>query len=217
MIDFLTTSMLRMRSAERLSAGACLTKGYDLGLFCGYSPDFGSVTPTQRMALPSSINDDDDSTTIILDALWDTEEGNSKHHTDIRTGRSDPGPTLGLLAPSSPSKGDGHDSRQVQTPAELEYHKRQRSPVVDLSNNDRFKRRALEAHPIDVPNLHALTTDRSQSCTVKRIDCPLSRSISQQCGLTYPSALRDCIKISDCSIPELPSALRDCTKIPELA
>lgn len=45
LIVLLTTSMLRMRPEERLSADAWLTKGCDLGLFDGHSLNLENATP----------------------------------------------------------------------------------------------------------------------------------------------------------------------------
>ena len=75
LIDLLTTGILRIRPEDRLSAGACLTKGYDLRLFDGHSRDSGNVTPNWQMAEHggSGDNDDDGSTTILLGALWGTD------------------------------------------------------------------------------------------------------------------------------------------------
>ncbi|KAL9028236.1 MAG: hypothetical protein Q9196_003370 [Gyalolechia fulgens] len=69
LIDLLTTSMLQIEPEERLSADACLAKGYDLGLFHDHSRDSGSATPTQQTALPGKSSDDDGTITIRLDAL----------------------------------------------------------------------------------------------------------------------------------------------------
>ncbi|KAL9606105.1 MAG: hypothetical protein Q9179_000731 [Wetmoreana sp. 5 TL-2023] len=179
LIDLLTTGLLRMRPEERLSAGACLTKGSDLGLFDGYSVDSGSATPTRQPALQET-NDDDGSTTILLGALWHTEEGTSNHDGNSRTGRCDLNHTSGLLesrnfrAPSSLSKGDGHGSQRgsfeiaidhlsnnVQSPAELSCplkarsiypggYKRQRSPVVDSANNFSDSGR-IKRRPSEIP------------------------------------------------------------------
>lgn len=74
LLDLLTTAMLKMEPNERLSAGQCLKKGYHLGLFDGHTFDSGNVTPTQQAALQHEISDGDDSTTIILGALWGTSE-----------------------------------------------------------------------------------------------------------------------------------------------
>lgn len=116
-----------MRPEERLSAGACFTKGCDLGLFDGHSLDSGSVTPTRQTALQGGISDDDGSTTILLGALWDTKES-SYHDGNSRTGRCTPEHTSGVL----------------------ESRKRQRSPAVGLAKNssdrDQIKRRPPEIH-----------------------------------------------------------------------
>ncbi len=117
LIDLLTTGMLRMRPEERLSAGSCLTKRCDLGLFDGHSLDSGSATPTQQTALQGGISDDDSSTTILLGVLWDTEEENSNHDGKRRSGRRTPVHTSGVLesrnlrVTSSVSNGDGHGSQ----------------------------------------------------------------------------------------------------------
>lgn len=112
LIDLLTTGMLRMRPEERLSAGACFTKGCDLGLFDGHSLDSGSVTPRRQTALQGGISNDDGSTTILLGALWDTKES-SYHDGNSRTGRRTPEHTSGVL----------------------ESRKRQGSPAVDSAKN----------------------------------------------------------------------------------
>lgn len=164
LIDFLTTGMLRMRPEERLSAGACFTKGCDLGLFDGHSLDSGSVTPTRQTALQGGINDDDGSTTILLGALWDTKES-SYHDGNSRTGRCTPEHTSGVL----------------------ESRKRQRSPAVGSAKNssdrDQIKRRPPEIH--------------------FSIDSYVSIPTARQYGLTYPSALLDCTKLSGCSTPSI--------------
>ena len=98
-MDLLTTGMLRMRPEERLSAGACLTKGCDLGLFDGHSVDSGSATPTRHTAPQGEISDDDGSTTVLLGALWDTEEEGSNHDGNSRTGCHTPDRTSGVVGP----------------------------------------------------------------------------------------------------------------------
>ena len=114
LIDLLTAGMLRMTPEERLSASACLTKGCNLRLFDGGSLDSGNATPTLQTAAQGDNSDDDGSTTILLGALWDTEQESSKHNGKSRTGRCNPIHTSGVLescnlrAPSSPSQGDGH-------------------------------------------------------------------------------------------------------------
>lgn len=108
--------MLRKTPEERLSASACLTKGYDVGLFDGHYVDSGSVTPRQTV-LQGKIGDDNGSTTILLDALWDTVGESPDHNDNSRTGHSIPNHTFralesrNLRAPSSPSNREGHDSR----------------------------------------------------------------------------------------------------------
>jgi len=165
LIDLLTTGMLRMKSEDRLSAGACLTKGCDLGLSDGHSLDSGSATSTRQTTLQGEISDDDGSTTILLGALWEAKEESSNHDGNNRTGRCNPEPTSGplesrnLRVSSSSSNGDGHGSQlgnfataldhlggNVQTPADLFCplrarsiypggHKRRRSPAVGSAKN----------------------------------------------------------------------------------
>ncbi len=55
----------------------------------------------------------------------------------------------------------------------------------------------------DPPRRAYVITDdtRSQSWTVNSIESHISISTARQCGLTYPSALRDCTNILGCSIP----------------
>ena len=152
LIDLLVTGMLRLGPEERLSADACLAKGYELGLFHGHSHDSGTATPTQRTVLQGGTSDDDGSTTILLGALWDTEEG-SKHSANNRTGCRNPDHTSGVLDSRSlrgPSNGNDRSSQlgsfgpafnqlgsNGQSSADLSYPllKRQRSPVVGSANN----------------------------------------------------------------------------------
>ena len=165
LIDLLTIGMLRMKPEERLSADTCLMKGYDLKLFDGRSLDSGSATPTQQTALQGEISDNDGSTTILLGALWNTEEQSSNHDSNSQTGCCTPDhnskvlESRNLQAPSSPSNRNGHGSQlgssrttldhlgsNVQSPADhscpLEArsihprgYKRQRSPAVGSANN----------------------------------------------------------------------------------
>ena len=169
LIDLLTTGMLRMRPEERLSAGACLTKGCDLGLFDHHSVDVGNATPTRQTALQGEISGDDGSTTILLGALWHTEEESTNHDDNSRTGCCTLDHTSGvpesrnLRAPSSPNNGDGHGSQlrsfetalghlggNVQSSADLLCpletrsiysggYKRQRSPAVGSAHNSSDK------------------------------------------------------------------------------
>ncbi|KAL8816167.1 MAG: hypothetical protein Q9223_004776 [Gallowayella weberi] len=166
LIDLLVTGMLRMRPEERLSADACLTKGYELGLFHGHSHDYGTATPTQRTALQGETSDDDGSTTILLGALWDTEES-SMHIANNRTGCRNLDHTSGVLeshslqGPSSPSNENNRSSQlgsfgpafnqlgsSGQSSADLSYPlkaglkcpgglKRQRSPVVGSAKDSK--------------------------------------------------------------------------------
>lgn len=176
-IDLLTTRMLRMRPKERLSAGVCLTKGCDLGLFDDQSLNLGNATPTRQTTLQGAISDNDGSTTIVLDALWDTEEKSSNQNGKSQTGRCTPNHIPGVLksrnvqAPGSSNNGDGHGSQigsfgtthdhlgnNVQSPAGLSCplkarstypggYKRQRSPAVGSANSSSGKDRIKRRPP----------------------------------------------------------------------
>jgi len=160
LMDLLTTGMLRMRPEERLSAGACLTKGCDLGLFDGHSVDSGSATPTRHTAPQGEISDDDGSTTILLGALWDTEEEGSNHDGNSRTGCHTPDRTSGVVeprtfrAPNSPTPADLSCSLEARSIYPGGY-KRKRSPAVGSANisSDRqcVKRRPSEVRLVEVP------------------------------------------------------------------
>ncbi|KAI9675746.1 MAG: hypothetical protein M1817_001113 [Caeruleum heppii] len=140
LIDLLTTGMLRMRPEERLSAGACVTKGYDLQLFAGQPLDSGSATPTPRTSKRHEIgNDDDDdngSTTTVLGKLWDAEPGTIQDrrrpsHGDghrSRLGRL--GTTIEQCDSPVPAPAD-HLSCPLEAPSTCPgAHKRQRSPAT---------------------------------------------------------------------------------------
>lgn len=79
MIDLLTTEMLQMTPEERLSVSTCLMKGCNLQLFDGCSLNSGSATPTRQMAVQGEVSDDNNSTTILLGALWDMQRESSNH------------------------------------------------------------------------------------------------------------------------------------------
>ncbi|KAL8989984.1 MAG: hypothetical protein Q9177_001254 [Variospora cf. flavescens] len=108
LINLSATDMLRMRPEERLSADACLTEGYDLGLFHSPSRDSGSATPTQQKTLQGESSNGDGSTTVLLSTVWDTKEI-SKHDRNNRTGCYNPDHASGILescsfrGPGSPS------------------------------------------------------------------------------------------------------------------
>jgi len=184
LIDLLTTGMLRMRPEERLSADVCLAKGCALGLFDGQSLDLGVATPTRQTALQGAISDDDGSTTILLGALWDTEEESSDQDGKGRTGRCTPSHisvvpnSRNVQAPGSSNNVDGygsqlesfgiiHDHRPAGLSCPLNArstypggYKRQRSPAVGSANSssgkNRIKRRPPEVRLTAVPVSHAL-------------------------------------------------------------
>jgi len=169
LIDLLTTGMLRMRPEERLSADVCLTKGCDLGIFDDQSLNLGNATPTRQTALQGAISDGDGSTTIVLGALWDTEEESSNQDGKSRTGRcttshiSEVLNSRNVQAPGSSNNGDGYGSllesfgtthdhlgNDVQSPAGFSCplnarstypggYKRRRSPAVGSANSSSGK------------------------------------------------------------------------------
>ncbi len=171
LINLLTTGMLRMRFEERLSADVCLTKECDLGFFDDHSLDSKSVTLTRQTTLQSEISDDDDSITILLDALWNMKKKSLNHDDNNRIKRctfehtSEVLKLLNLQASSSSSNEDDQDSQlrscgtaldhlndNVQSSANLlcsleirsiysEEYKRQRSSTVNSTNNSFDKTR----------------------------------------------------------------------------
>lgn len=71
LIDLLTYGMLRMKARERLSAGACLTKGCEVGLFDESFAGTGGTTPT-RMRAPASVAQNEEQTPIVIAGTrWD--------------------------------------------------------------------------------------------------------------------------------------------------
>ncbi|KAL9029909.1 MAG: hypothetical protein Q9196_001912 [Gyalolechia fulgens] len=172
-----------IKPEERLSADACLAKGYDLGLFHDHSRDSGSATPTQQTALQGKSSDDDGTITIRLDALSAYET--PKHDGYSRSGCRNPDRTSGILESCSfrnpPSDGNGRRSQLATAPdqsgsngessADLSYPlnagstypgglKRQRSPVVGSPNSPssrgRAKRRPSGVPVPEVPVPHEL-------------------------------------------------------------
>lgn len=67
LIDLLTTGMLRIEARERLSAGTCLMKAHELGLFEEPSAKPEDTTPTRRRLLRT----EEETPTVIVGALWD--------------------------------------------------------------------------------------------------------------------------------------------------
>lgn len=88
LIDLLTHGMLRMKARERLSAGACLTKGSELGLFNESSLGSGGTTLTRTRALASEAQNEEETPTVIMGALWDAAREGSSHNSDGQAGPS---------------------------------------------------------------------------------------------------------------------------------
>ncbi len=95
LIDLLANAMLRMEPRGRLSAGACLTKGNELGVFDEPSGGSGHTAPTRTRPRASTIRNKGEAPTIIVGALWDTRRvpGKYDNHNggdNDRAGRSTP-------------------------------------------------------------------------------------------------------------------------------
>ena len=63
--------MLRMKASERLSAGACLTEGFELALFNESSTGWGRTMPTGTRAPAGGAQKEKEIPTIIAGTLWD--------------------------------------------------------------------------------------------------------------------------------------------------
>ncbi|KAI9777434.1 MAG: hypothetical protein M1816_004724 [Peltula sp. TS41687] len=156
--ELLTIGMLQMKPEDRLSAVACVQKGYDLGLFDAHFIGSESTTPTRQTALQGGISDGDGdgstTVTIIPGALWGTEE-TSKYDDNA----SDNGRTR-CYNPKQSSRDLEHCTirgNNIQAPENLlscplearsrnpEGYKRQRSPaggsINHFSSRGQIKRR----------------------------------------------------------------------------
>ncbi|KAL8650293.1 MAG: hypothetical protein Q9210_003912 [Variospora velana] len=71
LINLLTRGMLQMEASQRLSAGACLTRAYELGLFDKPSASSERTTPTRPTVLTSGMRNEEETPTIVTGALWD--------------------------------------------------------------------------------------------------------------------------------------------------
>jgi len=173
-----------MRLEERLSANVCLAKECALELFDDQSLDLEIATLTRQTTLQNAISDDDDFITILLGALWDTEEESSDQDDKDRTERY----TLSHISVISNSRnvqvlgflnnvnnydsqlesfGIIHDHRSASLLCSLnarstylEEYKRQRSLTVSSTNSsfdkNRIKRRSSKVRLTVVPVSHAL-------------------------------------------------------------
>ena len=217
LIDLLAAGMLQMKPEERLSAGACLMKGYNLQLFNGHPLDSGNATPKWRTAGygDSSDGDDDGSTTILLGALWDTDGEVLNQDDNNPTG----------LYPFERTSEDGcnsqlerlgtgfeHVDSGIRSPEDSSCHletepkclgsyKRQRSTAMG-STNMSFSRERVKRRLTDKCLTQTVTDDsHSQSQSITSIDSYLPIPPARRKGLTYPSAFLDVTNISGCSMP----------------
>lgn len=71
LIDLLIDGMLRMKAQERLSADACLTKGFELRLFDESSAGSRGTTPTRTRAPARRAQTEEETPTIIVGSLSD--------------------------------------------------------------------------------------------------------------------------------------------------
>lgn len=169
-----------MTPTEQLSADACLRKGRSIGLFDGRSSDSGTVTPKPGSALQAGISDCEGSTTIIRGALWGREDVNSNQDGESGTGR------FSTLQHTS-------RARDSQTNRARHSHSSQLGGFGTSSghtgNNDQSLADVM-AHG-----------HRSQSWRGDTIGSSATISSARENGVTYPSALLDCINVSGCSIP----------------
>ena len=182
LVDLLTTGMLRMKPDKRLSADACLTKGHDLGLFNGYPLGSNNVIPRQT-AQQYSADDDAGSTTILLNALRDSEENPVHNNNACCTPERTSGvrTSCGLRASTALNHEDGQvpqlqsfrtavQNRAIQSlippscPLEVRStdivgSKRQRSPALDPaavpSGRKLIKRRPSKTHFTDIAVSHS--------------------------------------------------------------
>ena len=86
LLDLLSAGMLRIAPNERLSACDCLMLGHHMGLFRDHLLGSGSATPRPKSAGQGEVGEVDSSTTIILHALWSTNDGVSNRVDENETG-----------------------------------------------------------------------------------------------------------------------------------
>ena len=81
-LDLFVTAMLRMQPQGRLSASACLRKGYELGIFNESFTRSRHATPTQTKPPAGVVRHEEETPTVIVDALWDAGRvlGNYNYH-----------------------------------------------------------------------------------------------------------------------------------------
>ena len=178
LIDLLTTGMLRMRAEERLSANACLTKGCDLGLFHGHSLDLESATPTRQTNVQGGISDDDGST-IISSALWNTE-GEVLNQDDFdRTARC----ALELVSR------DGYDPQLRSFETGFEHRRSNVQPPIDhsrpLEAGSKYlgsfrRRRSMAVGPSDHPSSRERTKRRPPQDYLTAVPVSHAFGISKQ-------------------------------------
>ena len=88
LIDLLSHGMLRMKASERLSAGACLTEGSELGLFNESSTGWGRTTPTGTRAPAGGPQKEKEIPTVIAGTLWDAGRALWNYGDEDQAGRS---------------------------------------------------------------------------------------------------------------------------------
>ncbi|KAL8904664.1 MAG: hypothetical protein Q9207_003113 [Kuettlingeria erythrocarpa] len=79
LIDLLISGMLQMEASQRLSAGACLTRAYELKLFDKPSASSRRTTPTQPTVLTSGMRNEEEGPTVTVGDLWDAARDGSNY------------------------------------------------------------------------------------------------------------------------------------------
>lgn len=163
LISLLTNAMLRIEARQRLSAGLCLKRARELGLFDKPSVSSGGATPTRPTAVASRVrNEGEETPNIIVGPLRDTrgQRSASDHHSalsascqvgvssslDNKAVRSLRKGTYGAV--SNRLNGHSHSPLEFACPPEARSmhtrSKRYRSPAVspyDTSDKGLVKRR----------------------------------------------------------------------------
>ncbi|KAI9826027.1 MAG: hypothetical protein M1826_006825 [Phylliscum demangeonii] len=148
LLDLLAAGLIQMAPHKRLSANACLIRGYQTGLFGGQSDGSGSATPRPKPTVLGGASNDQ-SITTIWGNLWNQDD--ASHPLDSQIGRIAVAPVTTdnddhLLADSS-GPGASAISR--------EGAKRLRSPAIhssdSFSDRGRAKRRPLDLCPAKLP------------------------------------------------------------------
>ncbi|WEW61592.1 hypothetical protein PRK78_007083 [Emydomyces testavorans] len=145
LINFITAGMLRLEPDKRLSADACLEKGYSLGLFCDDAVNSGSATPTQQTVLDGGVENNDASRITVLHRPWNESSNfNFDENSQARTVLERCGDNFSLLA-------DLPLSQHEEQLANFMGSKRQRSPGAGSTKQSSSDGRA-KRHRYDVLN-----------------------------------------------------------------